>query len=496
MTQFSNELNQKMTPVYVGKFNLTHHPFSNQFNSTLFYENEGRKIVLKKISHLLEFTKLILFIQGAEGLGKTTLIRQRIRQAKDNWRTCLINAKDYTTPQAFITKIAEDMGIKLSHSNQEYQIQSIQEQLDAMHQAGLTPILYIDDIEEINHSLISTLASLIRHTPETQPNLRLVIIGQDIPPALSVIIPLDNNESTLKYLPLPPLTEKESAAYTKHRLNVSGYEYLEPFNKNQLKKIYLDSKGFPTHINQLADHLFSQYALDYENKKPIINLNEKSNKILKFAAGGLGGLVVIFITYSLFDSDSTEPDVVAINTNNQELKTSTPAKKNESTAVPALQQDKPIVSRTLEIPAKSTKEESKETPKPAIKAKIEPTIEKEKLAKEKPKEKVTKEKIKPKTTSTKKDTAWIKAQNPKHYTLQLIGGSNRKAALKFIKKHKLEKDTTVVNSLRKGKNWYIVIYKSFKTTKSAKQASKKLPASLRRIKPWTRPFSAIQKNIK
>jgi len=491
MNQFSNELNQKMTPVYVGKFNLSHHPFSNQFNSTLFYENEGRKIVLKKVSHLLEFTKLILFIQGAEGLGKTTLIRQRMRQTKDNWRTCFMNAKDYTTPQAFISKIAEDLSIKLSHSNQEFQTQSIQEQLEAMHQAGLTCIVYIDDIEQLNHSLIPTLASLIRHTPETQPNIRLVLIGQDIPATLSKIIPVDNNESTLKYLPLPPLTEKESTAYIKHRLNVSGYEYLEPFNKNQLKKIYLDSKGFPTHINQLADHLFSQYALDYENKKPVINLNEKTNKILKYVASGLVSILVIFITYALFDSDSTEPDIAVIETKNQELDLPSPTEKNETLAALPPPQDRPTISKKLEIPAESKKEEKKETPKPKP------------IAKDKPKtvtktEKPAKEKIiaKKKTAPIKKDSAWIKAQNPKHYTLQLIGGSNRSAALKFIKKHKLNKDATIVHSLRKGENWYTVIYKSFKTTKAARQASKKLPASLRKIKPWTRPFSAIQKNMK
>ena len=495
MNQFSNELNEKMTPVYVGKFDLSHHPFSNQFNSTLFYENEGRKIILKKVSHLLEFTKLILFIQGAEGLGKTTLIRQRIRQAKDNWRTCFMNAKDYTTAQAFIRKITEDLGIKLSHSNQEFQTQSIQERLEAMHQAGLTSIVYIDDIEALNPSLIPSLASLIRHTPNTQPSIRLVIIGQDIPSPLSEIIPTDNNESTLKYLPLPPLTEKESSAYIKHRLNVSGYEYIEPFNKDQLKKIYLNSKGFPIHINQLADHLFSQYALDYENKKPVINLNEKTNKILKYTSGSLGGIIVIFIAYTLFDLSTADSDIATIDDHNQELSLNTTIEKNKQTILSEPPQDKPTISKKLEIPAQIKKEDKKETPKPKLELQDKPkTVAK----KEKPTEEIQEKKKKtaPKSALTEKDTTWVKAQNPKHYTLQLIGGSNRKAALKFIKKHKLEKDATIVHSLRKGNNWYIVIYKSFKTTKAARQASKKLPASLKKIKPWTRSFSAIQNNIK
>lgn len=492
MNQFSNELNKKMAPVYVGKFNLTHHPFSNQFNSTLFYENEGRKIALKKISHLLEFTKLILFIQGAPGLGKTTLIRQRIRQSKDNWRTCFINAKDYTRPQAFITKLAEDMGIKLSHSDQASQTQSIQEQLDAMHQAGLTAILYIDDIEELNQSLIPTLASLIRHTPETQPNVRLVIIGQDLSRALSTIIPLDNNESTLKYLPLPPLTEKESAAYIKHRLRVSGYDYLEPFNKVQLKKIYLDSKGFPIHINQLADHLFSQYAMDYENKKPVINLNEKTNKILKYVASGLGAFILIFVILSFFDSGTKETEITNTGTRIQNLETPKLVKNEATPKTPFPGQPKPIVSKKTEKTIQVKKEDIKKKPE----VKKQNNIDKAKKPQTRPEKKVIKQNNKRKTIPAKKDSAWVKAQNPKHYTLQLIGGSNHAAAQKYIKKHKLEKDAVIIHSSRKGKDWYTVIYKSFKTTKSAKQAIKKLPASLRRIKPWIRPFSAIQKIMK
>lgn len=236
MNEFVKELNKNLIPVYVSKFNLSLHPFSDKFNSTLFYEDDGRKQILKKITHLIDFTKLVLFVQGAEGLGKSTLIRQRIRTAKKSWRTCYFRATDYTNPDALINKIADDMNIKFFHQNADTQLRSLHEQLEALRQTGVTPVLIIDDIEALNPSLIPTLSTLIAHTPDNQPLLRLIIAGVDIPNSLIKTIPKEKKELSLKYLPLPPLTEKDCSKYIKHRLNVSGYEYLEPFNKKTAKK--------------------------------------------------------------------------------------------------------------------------------------------------------------------------------------------------------------------------------------------------------------------
>jgi len=495
MNQFAQELNKNMPPVYVGKFNLSLHPFSSQFNSPLFYENEGRTEILKKIAHLVEFTKLILFLQGADGLGKTTLLRQRIRQPQRNWRVCLINAKDYKDPEALMEKIALEFELKIKSNGKPLSINTFQEQLEHLHEANLTPILFIDDIEHISSALLPLLATLINCTDETQPNLRLVIAGQDIPNNLLKIIPKnEDKQDNLKYLPLPPLTEKESALYIKHRLQASGYQYKEPFNKSQARKIYLDAKGFPIYINKLADHLFSQYTLNYEKAKPMINLNEKANNQLKIVAAVLSVLVLSFIGYNLLSNGDNTTDMFETNEVTQKLeipninKEDSIALLEKSTPIPKPKIAQPTPKTPAPTPVVQTPEKPNKTTATQATGNLNLNVNKP-VQKSAPSNKSA-------NKSSIRGHDWINKQNPKHYTLQLIGGSNRSSAISFITKHKIEKQAAIFHTLRKNKDWYSVIYRSFSSTKAAKQASSSLPTSLRKIKPWIRPFAKVQKDMK
>ncbi|HFE37591.1 MAG TPA: hypothetical protein ENK06_04100 [Gammaproteobacteria bacterium] len=381
-----------------------------------------------------------------------------------------------------------------------------------MRQTGLNPILFIDDVEQINASIIPTLAELIQHTPDKQPSLRLIISGQDLPSELSNVIPVESDESTLKYLPIPPLTEIETTEYIKHRLRASNYPYLEPFNKTQIKKIYLESKGFPGRINHLADQLFARYTAEYEDNKPLIHLNENANKLLKYIAAGLSVLVVIFVVFSLFDSEEPEADLATIEENVQTLGIST-IKQTQHTPDNKFSPAGETVLKEISIPP-----EVKEKPEPLQKKTVNEKIKPGVVASSKtlsPKEvhvsaaekkpaatkahviKKTKSKpLKATVKTIRSSHRWIRKQNPKHFTLQLISGANKAATVKFIKKHKLEKDAATLHSIYKGRDWYSVIYKAFSTKKAARQARNALPRSIRKTKPWIRSFSYIQKSMR
>jgi len=94
-----------------------------------------------------------------------------------------------------------------------------------------------------------------------------------------------------------------------------------------------------------------------------------------------------------------------------------------------------------------------------------------------------------------KDRAWISAQDPKHFTVQLVAARNEAAIIRFIHKHGLEKDAAYYSITLKGKPWYTVIYGSYASLEEARQALRKLPASLGSSSPWIRNFSAVHKQL-
>ena len=90
---------------------------------------------------------------------------------------------------------------------------------------------------------------------------------------------------------------------------------------------------------------------------------------------------------------------------------------------------------------------------------------------------------------------WLWSQDPRHYTLQLTAGTDKKAIEAFIKRHNLKGKAAYFHQMREGKNWYILVYGSYSGYSKAKQAINQLPLALQKVKPWTRTFSAIHAEL-
>jgi len=90
---------------------------------------------------------------------------------------------------------------------------------------------------------------------------------------------------------------------------------------------------------------------------------------------------------------------------------------------------------------------------------------------------------------------WILSQNPAGFTLQLLGTNKKENADQFIQQHKIAERAGYFFSQRDGKDWYSVVYGAYPDKVSAQQAAKRLPASLKKIKPWVRRFDNLQASI-
>lgn len=91
-----------------------------------------------------------------------------------------------------------------------------------------------------------------------------------------------------------------------------------------------------------------------------------------------------------------------------------------------------------------------------------------------------------------KALAWVRMQNPQHYTLQLISAGNETAIRNFIEKNDLQQKAVYYATTRQGQPWFTVIYGSYADHALAQQALAGLSPALRRAAPWTRRFADIQ----
>jgi DamX protein len=79
-----------------------------------------------------------------------------------------------------------------------------------------------------------------------------------------------------------------------------------------------------------------------------------------------------------------------------------------------------------------------------------------------------------------------------HYTLQLLGASHKQQIVKLIKQHDLGNQSKIYRTTYKNKDWYVLIYGTYKTKNEAHEAAKRLEKKFK-IQPWVKPYSSIQK---
>ncbi|MGE3772447.1 MAG: SPOR domain-containing protein, partial [Gammaproteobacteria bacterium] len=89
---------------------------------------------------------------------------------------------------------------------------------------------------------------------------------------------------------------------------------------------------------------------------------------------------------------------------------------------------------------------------------------------------------------------WLLKQPRGAYTLQLAGVRDRASATRFIQRHGLGAEATVLTTRRDGQPWYVLVHGYYPTRQAALAAAARLPAAVRKeVKPWARTVGELAK---
>ena len=91
---------------------------------------------------------------------------------------------------------------------------------------------------------------------------------------------------------------------------------------------------------------------------------------------------------------------------------------------------------------------------------------------------------------------WIREQPAYRFTLQLFGTRSEDAVRNYADRFKLEGDVAYFVRDLKGSDWYTLIYGSYPDRAAAEAAVAKLPAEIRKAKPWPRSLKSVHASIR
>jgi septal ring-binding cell division protein DamX len=470
----------------------------------------------------------------------------------ESWRSCVIDANAMMNPEQLLIQIAEGFGLPQDSVNFGSGIEMLKKRLLDMKRSELVSLLVIDDAHELPAASLTMLMKLSELSDDNEGLLRIVLFSEpQLVEILNASALKDVRYRVTHTLEMPNLNEQETINYIQHRLGVAGLKDTPAFSKAQLKKIYRQSGGIPGKINLYAHEIL----LGHQPQASAAYAASRSSRlrsaisVLVIFAIALG--ITWFFTRDALDKLSDHmagPDDAGHDSISQAQQTTRPLPLMPAKPLAPVMKDQsekiPDITRTVDsTPAISVNDDKADKPvnayalrQPDIQTKpvttidqplppaIKTTTEAETLASAQSKTDTTVTdgnaavaKI-PSTTKTvtvpaspktkaeatvSKTTApvtqkpvtrsWIERQNPKHFTLQVMGSREQSSITRVMRAHKLSPDKAAVLHTRlNNKDWYILVYGSYSTRDEARAAVSTLPTGLQLTKPWPRRIGDIK----
>lgn len=98
--------------------------------------------------------------------------------------------------------------------------------------------------------------------------------------------------------------------------------------------------------------------------------------------------------------------------------------------------------------------------------------------------------------SASASAAWLWDQDPRHFTLQLLGTGSEERLQAFIREHGLGGEVAYFRTRRDNQDWFVLVHGSYPDRDQAKAARAELPGGLRAAKPWPRSFAGLHAEVR
>lgn len=528
--QVTNNLN--LSPIAMEAFGFSQQPFaSNILSEEAIFIDAILEQLLETTKHHLQFSDLLLIIEGNFGSGKTTLFRRLIQSEIANSFVMPIHAETTDT----LTQIQQKMSIHLKDQGDANYLDDNLKNLQVFDQ---TPIIILDDAHVLSDT---TLQEILRYQKqlETEKEVKLKILLLANKGMANTIEQIsDIQENQLYVQEVPAYTEKQISAYLNHKLKVAKYSGEPLFNDKDIQLILKKSDGTPLQIMSAAVDL-----LDKRAKKSNRPSFLKIKPILILATIVIVTLLGISGYYFLQQKPEnelvnvpapvveqpvvTQPQIKPTNIPAPEPKLETQVTEPVITEKPAVPQEHEITATETPLvealPEETVKTESEATLpldiKPDVahaeetKLELETSIEtltETKTVEEKQAEPVAPPKIieepEPETKPLHpalvelqqigvQDSAWLLEQSSNNWTLQILGGRDPNTLLYFAKRYQLAENSAWYQTQLSNKPWYVLVYGLYTNRDAAHRAKDFLPGDLKNKQPFAKNIKAIHQAI-
>lgn len=523
-----------------------------------YFSDPALRQRLDLLQHLAEYADLLLLVKGEAGVGKTALLEQLLKRARDNWRVCRIDATPLTTTHQLLVLLGAQLGLEGDQGSADDLRERIAQRLRNLQAGGQIALLVVDDAHVLAEPVLEAILQLYGLRGPNGKLLRVLLLAEpQIERSLSSPRLSAMRRQVTHTLDVPPLSEDQAAAYVAHRLGVDDGVSPAP-DASELHRIFQASGGLPGRINPLLDPVAAEPAPPAEQSLP-------ARRMLRIGPVKLAAIVtvvVVLVAILVFQraintlfapapahkvitaeqpgqialalpkpaspsaptTDTHPPVAVAPSPAVPPPSDSAAAAPPEPTAPPAHPQPAPAAAPAQVAPAVSPPSvpevqssavanppappvspsaaappapSAPSPPQPLSPAPPAPPTAAPAVPPPAPRQAMPA--AKPRTAAKSaaiRGREWLLAQSPAKYTLQLMGGRDSESLKRFVRRHHLEGKVAVYRTRYRGGPWYVLLYGIYPNHDAAVVARKDLSKAVRGASPWPRSLSSVQAQIR
>jgi len=253
--------------MYEKHFSFKCKPFELIPNPDFLFQSSTHKKAITYIDYGIKEKIGFILLTGEIGSGKTSIVRNLIKNLNGSVRLSRINNTKVSSEQ-LIAMINEDFGLDVEGKGKTKLLSQLNEFLIGQYSDKLQPILLIDEAQNLTPDLLEEIRMLSNLETDRAKLLQIILVGQpELKKTLMMPELMQLRQRININYHIAPLTIDETEKYIKHRLSVAGNPEAIEFEGNMVHRIYQFSGGIPRLINILCD--FGLLAAYVDSKKTV-----------------------------------------------------------------------------------------------------------------------------------------------------------------------------------------------------------------------------------
>lgn len=313
--------------MYLQFYGLRETPFSPTPDPKFLFQSTRHREALAQLLYGVRERKGFIVLTGEIGTGKTTLLRTLLARLDGDTHAAYIHNSALEI-EGLLEYMLQDWGVKSTATTHAQRLFELNEFLIDQHRQGLSPVLVIDEAQNLSLAALEAVRLLSNFETTNQKLMQILLVGQ---PELRDKL----NTPELRQLKqriglrchIGPLSPEETRLYIRHRLRIAGASDAGIFTDAAIQRITEYSQGTPRVVNIVCDHCLLSGFADSKRRidagvvdEAIEYLEEgerrewKRNRQIRLvpapgvvwaARGGVAALVVLLLLLLVFAVNTT-----------------------------------------------------------------------------------------------------------------------------------------------------------------------------------------------